>query len=91
VAIFLILPTAIVGLGAFFDAKNGFTLDNFVHLSRSYIVKSTIDTVAVSAITAILGASFGALLAYAIATGNPNGVLRRMLVQHPGCWRSSAA
>jgi putative spermidine/putrescine transport system permease protein len=84
VALFLILPTAIVGLGAFFDANNGFTLDNFAHLSRSYIVKATIDTITVSAITAVLGGFFGALLAYAIATGNPNGILRRLAVSASG-------
>lgn len=84
VAIFLILPTAIVGLGAFVDANNAFTLDNFAHLSRSYIVKATIDTITVSAITAVLGGFFGALLAYAIATGNPNGTLRRLAVSASG-------
>src|SRR5207245_3901482 len=29
--------------------------------------------------TAIIGAVFGALLAYAVATGNPNGVFRRLV------------
>ena len=84
VAIFLVLPSAIVALGAFFDANNAFTLDNFAHLSRSYIVKATFDTAFVSAFTAILGASLGALLSYAIVTGTPNGVLRRLVVSASG-------
>lgn len=84
VSAFLILPSAIVAVGAFFDANNSFTLDNFAHLSRSFVAKSAVDTVAVSAITAVLGAVLGALLAYAIATGNPQGVLRRMLVSASG-------
>jgi len=83
-ALFLILPSAIVALGAFFDANNAFTLDNFAHLSRSYIVKSTIDTTFVSAVTAVLGAALGALLAYAIVTGSPTGLLRRMVVSASG-------
>src|SRR6185437_2752821 len=84
VVIFLMLPSGIVAIGAFFDANNAFTLDNFVHLNRSYVFKATVDTTVVSIITAVLGAFFGALLAYAIATGNPNGVLRRLLVSASG-------
>ena len=84
VAIFLLLPSGIVALGAFFDANNAFTLENFAHLSRSYVLKATIDTTIVSLITAVLGAIFGALLAYAIVTGNPNGILRRMSIAASG-------
>ena len=84
VAIFLLLPSGIVALGAFFDANNAFTLENFAHLNRSYVLKATIDTTIVSLITAVLGAIFGALLAYAIVTGNPNGILRRMSIAASG-------
>ena len=84
VALFLLLPTGIVAVGAFTDANNGFTLDNYTHLSRSYVLKSTIDTTEVSAVTAVLGAVLGSLLAYAIVTGNPNGVLRRLLISASG-------
>jgi putative spermidine/putrescine transport system permease protein len=84
VVIFLVLPSGIVAIGAFFDANNAFTLENFVHLNRSYVLKATIDTTIVSLITAVLGAIFGALLAYAIVTGNPDGVLRRMAVSASG-------
>jgi putative spermidine/putrescine transport system permease protein len=84
VLLFLLLPTAIVAFGAFFDANNAFTLDNFAHLSRSYVVKATVDTIGISAVTAILGASLGALLAYAIVTGRPNGLLRRLVVSASG-------
>jgi putative spermidine/putrescine transport system permease protein len=84
VALFLLLPSGIVAVGAFFDANSSFTLDNFQHLSRSYIVKATIDTTLVSAVTALLGASLGALLAYAIVTGSPTGLLRRMVVSASG-------
>jgi putative spermidine/putrescine transport system permease protein len=84
VVIFLMLPSGIVAIGAFFDANNAFTLENFEHLNRSYVLKATIDTTIVSLITAVLGAIFGALLAYAIVTGNPDGVLRRMAVSASG-------
>ena len=84
VGLFLILPTTIIAVGAFFDANNSFTLDNFAHLSRSYVVQATITTTVVSALTAVLGASFGAILAYAIVTGNPNGILRRITLSASG-------
>ena len=84
VGLFLILPTAIIALGAFFDANNGFTLDNFAHLSRSYVFDATIKTTVISAVTAILGAAMGALLAYAIVTGRPDGVFRRLAVSASG-------
>lgn len=84
VSIFLLLPSAIVGFGAFFNADGSFTLDNYAHLSRSYVVKATIDTTLISAITALVGAALGALLAYAIVTGAPNGLLRRLVVSASG-------
>ena len=84
VGLFLILPTAIIAIGAFFDADNAFTLDNFVHLNRNFVVDATVTTTFVSAITAVIGAFFGALLSYAIATGNPNGMLRRACVSASG-------
>jgi len=84
VGLFLILPSVIIGIGALLDANNAFTLDNFRNLSRSYVVKATIDTTVLSAITAFLGAVFGALLAYAIVTGSPDGILRRLTISASG-------
>jgi putative spermidine/putrescine transport system permease protein len=84
VGLFLILPSVIIGIGALLDANNAFTLDNFRNLSRSYVVKATIDTTVLSTITALLGAVFGALLAYAIVTGSPNGILRRLTISASG-------
>ncbi len=84
VAIFLLLPSAIVAIGAFFNADGSFTTENYLHLSRSYVVKATIDTMSLSAITAIAGAALGALLSYAIVTGAPNGLLRRVVVSASG-------
>ena len=84
VAIFLFLPTAIIVGGSVIDANGSVTLANFLHLSREYIVKATINTVGLSAVTAIIGAVFGALLAYAIAAGNPKGLLRRITLSASG-------
>jgi len=84
VAVFLFLPTAIVLGGSVFDVNGSVTLINFSHLSRVYVVKATIQTVSLSAFTAVVGAILGALLAYAIAVGNPEGLLRRLTLSVSG-------
>lgn len=84
VAVFLLLPTGIIAGGAFLSGDNSPTLSNFTNLSRSYVVSATVNSVFLSAVTAVVGAFFGALLAYAIATGNPSGVLRRTVVSASG-------
>jgi putative spermidine/putrescine transport system permease protein len=84
VGLFLLLPSAIIAIGALFNADGSATLDNYRHLSRSYVVKATVDTTFLSAVTALGGAALGALLAYAIVTGSPNGLLRRLAVSASG-------
>ena len=83
VAIFLFLPTAIIAVGAFFG-EGGFTLENFANLSRPYIVSATVNSLILSAVTAVAGAVLGALLTYAIATGNPRGTFRRVVTSACG-------
>jgi len=84
VAVFLLLPTAIITAGAFLKGDGSATLSNFQDLSRTYVISATVNSILLSALTAIVGASFGALLAYAIATGNPQGLLRRVVVSAAG-------
>jgi putative spermidine/putrescine transport system permease protein len=78
VGLFLILPTGIVVVGAFFS-QEGPTLANISDLTQPFIITSLINSLLLSTITAIAGAFFGALMAYALATGNPNGALRRIV------------
>lgn len=84
VAVFLLLPTGIIAVGAFLAEDGSATLSNFSSLSQSNIVKASVNTVFLSAITAVVGAFLGALVAYAVATGNPDGVLRRLVVSASG-------
>jgi putative spermidine/putrescine transport system permease protein len=83
VAIFLALPTAIIVGGAFAN-DGGLTLQNFANLSRPDVVASIYGSVILSAVTAIGGAILGALLTYAIATGNPRGTFRRVVTSACG-------
>ncbi|HEY1456483.1 MAG TPA: ABC transporter permease subunit [Candidatus Dormibacteraeota bacterium] len=84
VGVFLFVPTVIIAVGAFLDDGGSFSLSNFAGLFQSDVVTATVNTVLLSAVTAVIGAVLGALLAYAIATGNPDGVFRRAVVSASG-------
>ncbi len=80
VGIFLILPTAIVVVGAFQDNDGAFTLSNLSLLNTPSVRSATFTTLGLSAISAVTGAVIGALLAYALATADPDGRLRRSVL-----------
>ena len=83
VALFLVLPTLIVVVGAFFG-ESGPTLANLSGLQKEFIVSAFINSVILSATSALIGAIGGAILAYAVATGNPNGSFRRLVLSACG-------
>jgi putative spermidine/putrescine transport system permease protein len=78
-ALFLLLPTGIVVVGAFSSTDGSFTLSNFSALNKQYILNSFTTSVALSTASAVVGAVLGAAFAYAVATGNPRGMLRRIV------------
>jgi len=78
-AVFLLLPTGVVLVGAFASTDGGVTFSNFNTLNQGYLIKSFVTSLTLSAVSAVVGAILGALLAYAVATGNPRGALRRMV------------
>jgi putative spermidine/putrescine transport system permease protein len=83
ISLFLILPTLIITAGSF--VRNGsLTLSNFSIISEPYLMKSFVNSVVISAVSAVAGAIGGALIAYSIATGNPRGVLRRAVTSAAG-------
>jgi putative spermidine/putrescine transport system permease protein len=85
VGIFLVLPTLIVAVGAFQDAAGNFTMSNIQAVVGE---KARIDAFArslqLSVVTAIAGAIIGALLAWAVAGGKPNGFVRQITVSASG-------
>jgi putative spermidine/putrescine transport system permease protein len=83
VGLFLLLPTAIVAVGAFVG-QGGLTLDNLAAMKKEYVLTAFVDSVLLSAASAIVGAVLGAVLAYAVVTGNPDGVLRRLVTSACG-------
>jgi putative spermidine/putrescine transport system permease protein len=77
--IFLAIPTLIVVIGSFLDGSGRPTLSNLTALAQPQIVSAFIHSSVLSAVTAVLGAVFGALLAYAVSTARDGGHLRRMV------------
>jgi len=84
VGIFLLLPTAIILAGALVAPDGSISLSNFAGINKPYMFKSFTSSLQVSSVSSILGAIFGALLAYAVATGNPKGFLRRTVMSAAG-------
>jgi len=83
VTIFLVVPTLVVVIGAF-TGDGGFTMANLSALGDQYILAAFGRSILLSAITAAIGAVLGALLAYALVTARPGGVLRRVVTAASG-------
>jgi len=83
VVIFLVIPTLVVVIGAF-AGDGGFTWSNIAALTDSYILDAFGRSILLSAVTAVIGAVLGALLAYALVTAGPDGVLRRVVTAAAG-------
>jgi putative spermidine/putrescine transport system permease protein len=85
IALFLILPTLIVAVGAFTTADGALTLSNIGHaFTDDVFVSAFTKSIQIAIVTAILGAIFGGLLAWAIARGDPNGQLRQVVIAASG-------
>jgi putative spermidine/putrescine transport system permease protein len=84
VGLFLLLPTAIIVVGSFFTKDGTFTLVNFSDINKPYIIKAFTNSLIVSSVSAVGGAIGGAMLAYAVVTGNPQGILRRTITSASG-------
>jgi putative spermidine/putrescine transport system permease protein len=79
VAVFLLIPTGIVVVGAFRSPGGGFTWDNITALGNSTVFVAFVSSVILSAVTAVIGAVFGGLLAYVLVTGRPGSFSRRVV------------
>jgi len=84
VGIFLLLPTGIVVWDAFKNPAGKFTLSGLTALGNAQVRGFFIGSFKLSLISALVGAVGGAILAYAIASGNPDGVIRRLYLSASG-------
>jgi putative spermidine/putrescine transport system permease protein len=78
VGIFLLLPTGIVVFQAFFNADHQPTLENVRALTDSVVLQAFGKSILLSLVSAVVGASLGAVLAYMIASGPADGLARRL-------------
>jgi putative spermidine/putrescine transport system permease protein len=76
--IFLIIPTLTVVAGAFVEEGRP-SLVNLRDLADGSVLSALGASVALSAVTALIGGVVGALLAYAVVTGPPDGLVRRLV------------
>ncbi|MBI3975540.1 MAG: ABC transporter permease subunit [Armatimonadetes bacterium] len=69
---FLLLPSASVLVGAFFNEQGRFTLDFIAALFQGQHLQAYLNSIEISAATAVAGGIFGLLMAYAaISAGSP--------------------
>jgi putative spermidine/putrescine transport system permease protein len=84
VGLFLLWPTCIVIIGAFLDDSGSPTLANVVEATRGTYLQTFVWSIVLSAVTALFGAIVGALLAWAVAVGRRDGLLRRLVLALSG-------
>jgi len=85
VGVFLLLPTLIVTIGAFTTTTGQFTLDNIgAMFTTDLFIDAFVKSIQLAVITAILGAVLGGLLAWAVVRGDPNGLLRQLVIAASG-------
>ncbi|HEX5836653.1 MAG TPA: ABC transporter permease subunit [Anaerolineales bacterium] len=82
---FLILPSARILTGSFYDASGQFTLHNYQELfTVPTIVNAYKLSIQISAVTAVGGGILGFLLAYAVTVGGLPKSLRSILITFSG-------
>ncbi|MEA2675809.1 MAG: putative spermidine/putrescine transport system permease protein, partial [Chloroflexota bacterium] len=82
---FLLLPVGVLLSGSFFDSATGQpTLDNYAKLAEPSIVQSYALSIEISLVTAVAGAAFGFLLAYALIIGGLPRFLRTLVMTFSG-------
>jgi putative spermidine/putrescine transport system permease protein len=77
--VFLLVPTLVVVVGAFLGPEGGFTTDNLAALAEPGFLTALRQSLVLSAVTAVLGAVIGGILAYAVSTSPVDGVLKRFV------------
>src|SRR5258708_40044580 len=85
VGVFLLLRTGIVMWNAIRNpTSGGLDLAGLTLLGNSTVRSYFIGSLQLAAISAAAGAVLGAILAYAVASGNPQGVVRRLYLAGSG-------
>ncbi len=79
-AIFLLVPTALVVIGAFQGIGGDFSLANFSEMFGSSPILSALGrSLVLSLVSGLIGATLGAVVAYFLSTAPPGGILRKLV------------
>ena len=84
VGVFLVLPTGIVITDALKNPSGAWQPSNITELANPLVRGYFIGSLKLCLISSLSGAVFGAFLAYAVASGNPDGMVRRLYVAFSG-------
>jgi putative spermidine/putrescine transport system permease protein len=84
VGVFLLWPTGIVVVDALKNPNGAWAFSNFTELGNPLVRGYFIGSFKLSLISSVIGAVLGAVLAYAVASGNPDGVVRRLYLSASG-------
>jgi len=84
VGVFLLLPTGIVIWDSLRNTTGGWYLTSVSQLASPQVRGYFIGSVKLCLISSAGGAALGAILAYAVASGNPDGAVRRLYISASG-------
>ena len=84
VGIFLLWPTGIVVVDAFKNPNGAWAFSNFTELGNPLVRGYFIGSFKLCVFSSVVGAVLGAILAYAVASGDPDGVVRRLYLSSSG-------
>jgi putative spermidine/putrescine transport system permease protein len=82
--VFLLWPVGIVVWAALHNTSGSWQLSSLSFLGQSQIRTAFVNTFELSLGSAVFGAVLGAVLAYAVATGDPDGAVRRVYTAASG-------
>jgi putative spermidine/putrescine transport system permease protein len=82
--LFLVLPTMDLIIGAFQTPDGAFTLDNIRRLNQPQILRAYKTSIQLSLASALLGALFGSLLAWAVVMGRVPAFMRPLVTTFSG-------
>jgi putative spermidine/putrescine transport system permease protein len=84
--LFMLFPIGFLVIGSFKDSANhdAFTLKNYADLGTQQIARAFSNSIEISLVTAIAGAIFGLLLAYAVILGGLPRFFRTFLMTFSG-------
>ena len=84
VAVFLLWPTGIVVVDALKNPDGAWAFSNITELGSPLVRGYFIGSFKLCLFSTLTGAVLGAILAYAVASGNPDGVVRRLYLAASG-------